>query len=294
MQALVLSSRLAYHFKKTESLGISLKSSNEELTALKENLEDKVEERTFELNHALNLLKNDLSIAQKIQSKIIPDPKIQFPELEIQFLYQPMDAVGGDIFDISEINPGIYRIFLADALGHGVQAALLTMAIKSEYESVKNVNSIKTCIMELSYNFRSKFHNLNTYFSAILCDLNMNLNSLEFVSAGHPNQILQFGNKIENLTQTAHIIGLDRNFEVGILKFEWKPGNRLFLFSDGLFEHFNKHMEMFGEDRIQTRIQNSSREGLKKTIHAIENDILNFLGQNKIMDDLTLIAIERK
>jgi len=88
------------------------------------------------LNNTLAVKNNkifrDLKLAKKIQENMINFQKDVFPAINIEVFFNPLNEVGGDIFDIYKRNEKNYRIFLADATGHGIQAALMTMIIKSE------------------------------------------------------------------------------------------------------------------------------------------------------------------
>lgn len=293
-QALVLSSRLAYHFAKSKALTESLRITNEELMELKDKLEEKVKDRTSELNASLKLIHRDLAIAKKIQGKIIPGEMISRSDLEVQYLYKPQDEVGGDIFDISEINKDRIRIFLADALGHGIQAALLTLVIRSEYENFKLLHSPADCLKNFSDQFHTKFHSLNTYYSAVVIDIIFSEQKLIYASAGHPNQILWRDGKLEEITQTARITGFGKDIQVKERELPFPPGSRMFLFTDGLFEQFNEEREIFGEERIQNIVLNQSNLSLSSIMAETENQLSRFLVGNKAQDDITFVAIERK
>jgi len=297
IQAIVLSSRIASSFVRAENLALSLSRSNVELTNLKNNLEEMVEVRTHKLKETLSLIRKDLDIAKSIQSKLIPKNFYQWENLEIASLYRPMDEVGGDIFDITELDSDRIRIFLADALGHGVQAALLTMAIKSEYEGVKFVSyTPKDTICNLNASFLHKFSNLNTYFSCIVVDVDLKHNQLLYASAGHPDQILISAENLIRLERTGYILGLSRNLQMELREFSFLPGDRVFLYSDGAFEQFNESKEIFGEVALSEILFEGSRRGdsLPTLLFEIERKLRGFLGEAKIQDDLTILGISRR
>ncbi|MCB1179599.1 MAG: SpoIIE family protein phosphatase, partial [Leptospiraceae bacterium] len=124
-------------------------------------LEIEVKKRTNELNLAYsdlkkeyerseNLLKSirkDLNFAKKIQSGVIPLHINRINELKIISHYQPMEEVGGDIFDIYQMKDSI-RIILADAEGHGVQAALVTMLIKSTLNTINEFSKTPSEVLK--------------------------------------------------------------------------------------------------------------------------------------------------
>jgi sigma-B regulation protein RsbU (phosphoserine phosphatase) len=293
LQGLAISFRLAYHFRKTKRLTISLQDSNQELMSLRRELERKVIERTDQLNRTLGSIQKDMEIAQKIQGKMVPDPEMQIPGVNWKFLFQPLHQVGGDIFDIVKFQDGRVRIFLADALGHGVQGALLTMLIKSEIANCYELEDVKSALEFLKKTFENKYNHLKTYFSAILVDLIPAENRLIYASFGHPIQFLFSQNRILEIKPTGPIIGLRTQNSVSSCEYPWKSGDRLFLFTDGIFEHTQKSKNFFGMEMLQEQLTKSLSLDLGLQIIELQKSIQNFMSGQAIQDDMTILAFER-
>jgi hypothetical protein len=150
-----------------EQVRANLEKSNYEL-------ELKVKERTGELNNTLSLIRQDLNFAKKIQIRLLPGQAFQVENLKIVSRYIPMDEVGGDFFDIAKLENNIVRILIADATGHGVQGALVTMLIKSEYEVLKESFTSTSQLMKKFNNlFFTKYSNLYSFFTCFIVDIDM-------------------------------------------------------------------------------------------------------------------------
>ena len=129
-----------------------------------------IDRKNLELNRTLEDLKRDISVAKKIQGSLMSKNFSEIENLIFEVSYIPLDDVGGDIYDISQINQKYTRIFLADATGHGVQAALITMAIKGEYESFKHsTSSPKKLLKNLNNDFFQKFGAIHSFFFLYCC-----------------------------------------------------------------------------------------------------------------------------
>ena len=125
-----------------------------------------------------------------------------------------MDEVGGDFFDVTRLDGNIVRILIADATGHGVQAALITMLIKSEYEGLKNVMDSPAKLLQMMNNlFFTKYLHLDTFFSCFIIDIDLQKETLCYASAGHPEQIFICNGRIEVLDKTGMIVGAKKNSE---------------------------------------------------------------------------------
>ncbi|HMV43897.1 MAG TPA: SpoIIE family protein phosphatase [Leptospiraceae bacterium] len=255
----------------------------------------KIKELEKELNSALTVIKQDLAVAAKIQNKIIPDDVQVRNGLVFYTKYLPMVEVGGDFYYITEIGSGITRIFLADATGHGVQSALITMLIKSEYENLaKRSESPSELLYHLNETFINKYQVLKTFFSAFVVDVNINLNTLTYASGGHPEQVLVSGktNTIELLKKTGRLVGVVPETKYKEITMEFVKGDRLYIFTDGLYEEFNEKEEIYGEEELFDILQNNNRNPIKQIIEFILSDLKDFMGTRQQDDDITVIGLE--
>ncbi|MDF3821107.1 SpoIIE family protein phosphatase [Leptospira sp. 96542] len=295
IQSLILSNRIANAFTRAEELAISLKISNDSLVAVTENLESMVEERTTQLNSSLNRIKKDLLIAKKIQQKILPTSELELPYLNFHLYYQPQGEVGGDFYDIFELDTGTVRFFIADATGHGVQAALYTMAIKSEYEAIKRfITKTDDLMNHLNQKIQNKFSGLKIVFSGFILDIDTNTNSIYYSSAGHPNQIFRKENKIFSLERTGNIIGLKKEQEYTQQKLSISKGDRILLFTDGILEQKNQNREEFGMDRMISVIERFQTKEAERVLNEMIINLYEFQGNEEQEDDQTMILIEWK
>lgn len=252
-----------------------------------------IEELMAQLNKSFHIIKKDLSTAKRIQKSMLPSGYEEYSELEIRAEYIPKDEVGGDFFDITRTGFGRYRLFLADATGHGVQGALITMAIKVAYEFVKQSEKRPGEILEvLNTDFISKFKSLSLFYTCILVDLDLNKGVLRFSSAGHPEQVLLHDSEFHTLQKTGRMIGLSPAsiYKDKILKL--LPGDRLFLFSDGLFEELNGRKEFYGETRLHNLLKQNVEKNAREIVDLILDDLRVFTDGNNFQDDLTVISIQ--
>lgn len=254
----------------------------------------KLKVKNKEINETLNMIKKDLFIAQKIQQRLLQSNIEKMGRLRIHSKYVPVDEIGGDFYDISELKRNGVRFFLADATGHGIQAALITMAIKAEYEALKNnFSSPKKLLKELNNEFLHKFGTIQSLFSCIVVDVYPEKGKLVYSSAGHPDQILQRKNwSITRLSRTGKIIGIAKDVEFEERELNFENGEKLFLYTDGLYEEFNSAKEEFGEDQLISLIKSYSDHDIDALFEAVKEDIYSFIGSKQMQDDITFLGIE--
>lgn len=263
------------------------------LEKIRNNIKEK-ELLARELEQNLSIIQSDLTTARKIQAGIISQKDRTIGELEIIVRYRPLAEVGGDFFDIVELRPGLTRIFLADATGHGVQAALITMGIKAIYESLKRgVYSVGEILYHLNNEFLYSFRNLNQFLTCIVLDIDTKSNTIRYASAGHIPQYLITSGKIEKLEKTGRIIGAVAKSGYAFGELTLSDDARLVLFTDGLVEQWNSEKEEFGEERVENLIRFSSSMPVQQGIDFILKEQDSFLDGLPKQDDISVIGIQR-
>ncbi|OHD57163.1 MAG: hypothetical protein A2Y33_09580 [Spirochaetes bacterium GWF1_51_8] len=244
-----------------------------------------------ELQKKENLTSIDLQIAKKIQANILPRNTDKFENCEFHIKYLPLTMIGGDVYDIVEMKPGFFRVFLADATGHGIQAALLTMLIKSEYEKMKEVISQPEELLEILNNEFILHYSLNFFFSCIILDIDMNHGKLTYSSAGHPDQYFIRNKKAVALKPTGKMIGMKQNLIYQFKTLDFKPKDKIVLFTDGLFEEFDPSGTLWGEDRVGEIIRDNSSKPVDKIMDDVLSHLEIYLHGKRKNDDITLIGI---
>jgi len=260
-----------------------------------ETLEIKVNERTIELNESLRIIKNDLAIAKKIQSATLSSNLNQNEKLEIVVRYNAMSEVGGDFYSVNKLDDSTLRIFLADATGHGVQAALIMMAIQGIYDGIKNFALPVNEIMEIfSKEYVRRYGSLNSFLTCILVDIDTLNQKLVYSSAGHPaGLIINKENEIQLLKNTGGLIGVYFNNTYKLVEYPFRNEERLFIFTDGIFEQFLGEEE-FGEERLYNILLQSKTSEISNSVDLVLSELEVFLGDTGKQDDITLIGIGYK
>lgn len=257
-----------------------------------ETLEEKVTTRTNELNNTLNIIKHDLAVARKIQLNTLLYPNSLIEELEIVPVYLPMSEVGGDFYAISKFNDFTYRIFMADATGHGVQAALITMAIKGIYDNIKNFDINVENIMSIFNNeFIEKYISLKSLLTCVILEIDVKNNFFNYVSAGHPAIVCLKEGSVEVFPKTGMMIGVKENLQYKSVQVKFIPGDRLFIFTDGIFEQFNSKEEEFGEEKLYSILNETKNLSIENSIERALAALNEFLEGQEKQDDITILGI---
>jgi sigma-B regulation protein RsbU (phosphoserine phosphatase) len=154
-------------------------------------------------------------------------------------------------------------------------------------------HSQKKLLKNLNNDFVQKFGAIHSFFSCILVDIYPEKNKIVYASAGHPDQIIQRKNwDILNLSRTGKIMGLMKDVEFEEVEISFEKGDKLFLFTDGLFEEFNTNKEEFGEKQVVSIIKAYSDSELKELFPILMDNLNTFLENSSRQDDITFIGVE--
>jgi len=284
-----------YIFSQSYYLSIRFNKALQYSEELSESLEQKVSERTKMLNESLQLITADLGVAKKLQETLILSQKKDFAGFDLDYLYIPQSEVGGDFFDFRELSPYKYRLFLADATGHGVQAAMVTMIIKSECDRLLTMDiPFEKIMSEINNVFMNKYLSSRILFTAVLVEFDLGENKIKLASAGHPAQCLIRNSSLESIKPKGQIIGIQYTNSYSFVERAFEVGDKLCLFSDGAYEDLNPSQEMYGEERWEQSLKEHSHLSPKEMLKKVWDQRQSFIQKNSFDDDCTVFIIERR
>ncbi|MBM9576917.1 SpoIIE family protein phosphatase [Leptospira sp. 201903070] len=286
-------------FLAAQSVSLSVRNSKnmQRLLDLSRNLEKKVEERTHRLKLALRSIQEDLEMAAKIQEDFLEVPEdSSFQEIGLRLytFYQPISSVGGDFYNVRRSGKNGIRIFIADAIGHGIQASLITMVIQSEYNSIFDWNlSPGELLTKLSQKFASRIGDVSPFFSGLILDLDLSANRILFSSSGNPACILTGDGKSESLVLVGPYAGMLPQHRYAELSYDLPKNFRLILFTDGLPDRFLFSGDPYEHFSIEEWIRNRVDQPLEKVCEELLALANSLVIPDFKKDDITLLGIER-
>jgi serine phosphatase RsbU (regulator of sigma subunit) len=196
-----------------------------------------------QMNMAKALVDNlaeQLRLAGLVQKDFLPSKLPDSDKMKWGTIYLPAEWVSGDIYDIVRLDEEHIGFYLADVVGHGMPAALLTIFLKQALvmrQTVENkyrIFSPSEVIKNL--NIRMAAQKLSGYQFATCCYCLLNINTLEmtYARAGHPYPILlRSGGYPEQLEIRGSLLGVFEQAEFPQGTIQLQPGDKLLLYSDG-------------------------------------------------------------
>lgn len=190
--------------------------------------------------------------AQEFQQSILPILP-QVAGLDITATYRPLDLVGGDIYDVALLGGDAgqgprLQMFIADATGHGVAAALTTMFIRSEYEAIKRTAASPGVVLAmLNERLTRSYGHLGMRFTAACFAFDVTTGAVVYASAAHPNAYVVHDGVTRELDTGGTFVGLSPDATYDELTTTLTPGDGLYVFTDGVTEAFDSSRVSFGE-----------------------------------------------
>ncbi|HNS21719.1 MAG TPA: PP2C family protein-serine/threonine phosphatase [Sedimentisphaerales bacterium] len=225
--------------RKRQHSGITTKAPGP--TSLSERLWDKKPADPAEAHGSfVDSVKEQLRLAGLLQRDFLPAQLPNSDDLQWAVTFLPAEWVSGDIYDVARIDEQHIGFYVADAVGHSMPAALLTMFIKQalvmRQTTEKNYRIFSPAEVIKNLNTKMAGQKLSGYQFATCCYclLNVKTRQLTFARAGHPYPILlRKGEPPRQLEARGSLLGIFESAEFLQESVQLQSGDRLLLYSDG-------------------------------------------------------------
>ena len=248
--------------------------------------ERKLELELIEKNKKMS---KDLGFAKRIQEKILPKKGI-LGNVKIDYKYKPSEMLSGDMFDVFNIDEENIGIYIADVVGHGVAASMMTMFIRQTMRSIKDDTlSPAVALTELHRRFSMLGLEIDKYFTIFYGVFNKTTDEFKYANAGHNSIPIKYNKSgIETLESTGYPIAL--LFDEMIYRektVQLTKGDKVLFYTDGITESKDKSGKEFGIENVIEMINHYKND----ILNEIENKIITYSwGEQE--DDFALVLME--
>ena len=309
-----------YPVRNNDEIGDMIYSFNnyeQTIDDYRKNLEQKVADRTKELSKANDRIQElndqlkdenhrmsaELDVAKQLQMMVLPsDQEIkatkQFEEIDVACFMSPADEVGGDYYDILPLKNDKILIGIGDVTGHGLssgvlmlmaQTAIRTLSIDELgmeeflnrvnyvfYQNAQRIDASKNMTMALIFAHQNKYTIVGQHESVIICRKSGEIEEIETINLGF---YVGMEPDISSFTNTH--------------SFEMEKDDVMVLYTDGVTEAINSQKEEFGTENLMKFIQKYYQLNAQKIVDGIHQDLLNYIGDAVIHDDISLVVIKQ-
>ena len=224
-----------------EEMGVAVRNALErrQLLAERERLHRELQRKVRELEETSEVLRRDLERAEVIQRALLPRSPPPMEGYCIQAVYRPGQHVGGDLYDVVRLSDQHLAFYLADATGHGVTSAMLSVLFKQRLVLLDPATGLALPPSEVLTAVNRSICGAHSapglFLTAVFGLLDTSDASLTLASAGHPPVLhAREGRPTDLVRRTGPALGLSPDSEFRQERLQLLAGDRILLYTDGL------------------------------------------------------------
>ena len=241
----------------------------------------------------------ELSTARQIQKSVLPHIFPPFPdraEIDLFATMDPAKDVGGDFYDFYFIDEDHLCLVIADVSGKGIPAALFMMLSKRILEDLARQEPTPSTILEKTNDLLCDNNQAEMFVTVWLGILEISTGKLTAANAGHEfPAICKKGGSFELYKDThGFVVGGMEGVHYKGYDLQLNPGDKLFVYTDGVPEATDGSGEMFGTDRMIETLSSCTDNTPKEILQGVKSAVDSFVGDAEQFDDLTMMCLEYK
>ncbi|MDF3820094.1 SpoIIE family protein phosphatase [Leptospira sp. 96542] len=278
-----LTTRVEWGFKnkdELDNLGVSFNKMAEE-----------IQNKVTTITRLNDEIKQELEIGKEVQELFLPSPK-KYKKFNIGKLYRPMREVSGDLYQYFHSEKDqFYGFFLADASGHGVSAALVTVVMAITIQSImKEGNSPISAVNQLGEVIANRLQ--ASFFATGVFVVFQNPGQVQFVNAGHnaPFIIRPRTKEVRYVDSSGPPLGMGDDIQYSLESFAVEPGDKIVLYTDGVVETPLKEGGLYGLERFEKLVLDNLHLSNLEIVNKVMEDLEE--RNEEFKDDVTMIILD--
>ena len=241
-------------------------------------------------------ISTELQMANQIQESMLPSIFPAFPErkeFDIYAIMDPAREVGGDFYDFFLIDEDHLCVVMADVSGKGVPAALFMMISKIILQSCAMLGRSAGEILTKTNEALCSNNKMEMFVTVWLGILEISTGKVTAANAGHEYPVMMRGGKFE-IVKDKHglVIGGIDGIKYREYEMQLKPGDKLFLYTDGVVEATRNNSELFGTERMLKALNRMASGRPYEILRSVRTAVDDFVGEDEQFDDLTMLCLE--
>ncbi len=244
--------------------------------------------------------KEELKIANRVQRSLLPKKTISNEAFDIVAFSEAADQVGGDYYDIYQINEHKFIIIIGDVSGKGTSAAFHMSQMKGVFHSLAQLDLSPDKFLSYANSALSRCLEKTSFITASFFVVDTHEHTIEFARAGHCPTLVYNAQKHQAkfLESKGLGLGIVRNASfdsyIEVSKETYESHDVVVLYTDGITEAVNPANEQFGYERLRVLIEESADNEPQVIQQEIIRNLYEFCQQKILNDDYTVLIIKFK
>ncbi len=250
-------------------------------------------------------MSSELEVAHQIQKMVLPlEAEVkEVAHLDVAAFMEPAEEVGGDYYDIIQYDNRIICA-MGDVTGHGLESGVLMLMVQAAVRSL-----LDSGISDYKHFFEAL--NCTVYHNAQRMNSNKNLTlSLVDYQPAEVGGILRLTGQHEEMLlvrqngELERMDTVDLGFPIGMMaemseyvsqrEVQLQPGDGVVLYTDGITEAVNQDQVEYGIERLCNAITRNWHFSVSEIQQAIITEVKQYIGEQKVYDDITLLVLKQK
>ena len=241
-------------------------------------------------------LNTELKTAGQIQESILPHVFPPFPkrkEFDIYASMTPAREVGGDFYDFFLIDHDHLGLVMADVSGKGIPASLFMMTSRAILQSTAMLGRSAAEILTRTNEALCSNNQVDMFVTIWVGILEVSTGKITAANAGHEYPAIM-KNGVFKLLKDKHgfVVGGMKQSKYTEYEIQLEPGDKLFLYTDGVPEATDAQDNMFGTDRMLETLNKHADASPKQILEEVRSSVDRFVKDAEQFDDLTMLCLE--
>ncbi len=239
------------------------------------------------------LLQQDLELAARIQTRLLPQPELHHDGWEICYHYEPAGPVSGDYCDVLDPDGGGLLFLLGDVSGKGVAASMLMAHLHAMFRSLVGFALPMDELMERANRLFCE-STIATHYATLVCGKANGRGDVTLCNAGHCPVLLVQQGHVVTVGSSGMPLGLFQETRYSVQNVRLEPGDCLLAYTDGLIEARNASDSEYGAERLARVAGANHSAAAAALLRACLDDCVAFRAGTSMADDLTIMALRRQ
>ena len=272
-----------------ESLSLVMSDMEQSMNEYEENLRTITAEK--------ERIATELSLAARIQEGMLPSTFPPFPDCREFDLYASMDPavdVGGDFYDFFMVDEDHLALIIADVSGKGIPASLFMMSSKIIIDTATIPERQPSEILEMVNEVICGNNEQEMFVTVWLGILEISTGRIVAANAGHEKPVILRADGSAELIEDIHglVIGGMEGMKYRDYELQLQPGDKIFVYTDGVPEATSAKDGLFGTDRMMEAVVRTPNDTAKDVLDRVRETVDEFVGEDEQFDDLTMLCLK--
>ena len=273
--------------------------TNEEFVSLSDDINTTVATLKGYIAQAAARIDKELEMAKIIQTSTLPSIFPPYPERTDFDIFACMDTakeVGGDFYDFYLLDDNRLAFLIADVSGKGITAALFMMKAKTLIQGYAEKENQVVDILTKANEALCEGNDAGMFVTCWMGILNFVTHTVSYVDAGHNPPLVRHKDGTFGYfkSRPGFVLGGMEGVRYRQGTFELRPGDEIYMYTDGITEAVDMEENLYGEERLEKVLNTLGDVPAREVCQKVKEDVAAFVGEAPQFDDMTMLCLKLK